>query len=207
MGFILAPLLIVLSFLIAICVLPALFGAALGVYLALTTAYSLYLKRVVIVDVVVLAGLYTIRVLSGALAVDAHVSPWLLAFCIFLFFSLALIKRYSEVSAMRESGESFVNGRDYHFGDRDFLLIIGIASGYLSLLIFTLYVNSQEVMLLYQNPQYLWLICPLFLYWITRVWLLAYRGPIVEDPLVFTLKDPASYAVGGAIGLVTLLAL
>jgi len=206
-GLILTPVLLGSSFVIATLLLTPLFAAALALYLALTTAYSMYLKRIAIIDVLVLAGLYTLRMLSGAVAVNVHVSPWLLAFSIFVFFSLALIKRYSELTTIHDSSKTVVNGRDYYFDDRGFLLNIGIASGYLSLLVFTLYVNSPEVIALYQNPQYLWLVCPLFLYWITRLWLLAYRGPVVEDPLVFTLKDPASYTVGAVIGLILMIAL
>jgi 4-hydroxybenzoate polyprenyltransferase len=207
MALILIPVLLAVGFLIAIFLLPLLFAAALTLYLVLSTAYSLYLKRLVLVDVLVLAALYTIRVLSGAIAVSGHVSPWLLAFCIFLFFSLALIKRYSEVNLLQDSGEVVVNGRGYQFKDRDFLLNVGIASGYLSLLVFALYINSQEVIPLYQNPEYLWLACPLFLYWITRIWLLAYRGSSIEDPLVSIFKDPASYVVGAVIGFVILIAI
>jgi 4-hydroxybenzoate polyprenyltransferase len=206
-GIILIPLLFGSSFLIALTLLPSLFAVALGLYVALTTAYSFYVKRLVIIDVLVLAGLYTLRVFSGAIAVNVYVTPWLLAFSIFLFLSLALVKRYSELTMVPDSSEPLVNGRGYHFTDRNFLLNVGVVSGYLSLLIFTLYVSSHEIKSLYQNAQYLWFICPLFLYWITRVWFLTYRDLMVDDPLVFTLKDPVSYAVGGLIGLIILTAL
>ena len=206
-GFILVPCLIFASFLIAGIVLNQLFTATLAVYLALSTGYSLYWKRMAIVDVLILAGLYAIRMLAGAIAVGVHVSPWLLAFSIFIFFSLALIKRYSELSATPDASKSVVNGRGYYLNDKGFLLNIGVASGYLSLLVFTFYLNSPDVITLYHNPQYLWLVCPLLLYWVTRIWLVAYRNTIVEDPLVFTLKDPASYAIGMVIGLVILIAL
>jgi hypothetical protein len=124
-----------------------------------------------------------------------------------VFLSLALIKRYSELTPSHDSSKPIIDGRSYYYSDKGFLLTIGIASGYLSLLVFTLYLNSPDVIPLYRNPQYLWLVCPLLLYWITRLWLVAYRKPIVEDPLVFTLKDPASYAVGTVTALIILLAI
>ena len=206
-GVLLVPLLLGGSFLIAALLLPPLFAAALGLYVAITTAYSFYLKRIVVLDILVLAGFYTIRVLAGAVAVKVPVSPWLLAFSMFLFLSLALVKRYSELVLMHAGGETLAKGRGYLVGDRELLQGIGVTSGYLSVLILALYVSSKEVTALYQHPQALWLVCPFLLYWITRAWFLVHRGAIDEDPLVFTLKDPASYVVGGFIGLVILTAL
>jgi 4-hydroxybenzoate polyprenyltransferase len=203
----LVPLLLGGSFLIAALLLPPLFAAALGLYVAITTAYSFYLKRIVVLDILVLAGFYTIRVLAGAVAVKVPVSPWLLMFSMFLFLSLALVKRYSELVLMHAGGETLAKGRGYLVDDRELLQGIGVTSGYLSVLVLALYVNSKEVTALYQHPQALWLVCPFLLYWITRVWFLVHRGAIDEDPLVFTLKDPASYVVGGFIGLVILTAL
>jgi hypothetical protein len=120
---------------------------------------------------------------------------------------LALVKRYSELNTTLHPSEALVNSRGYYSNDKHFLLNVGVASGYLSLLVFALYVNSQEVIPLYRNPEYLWLICPLFLYWITRIWLLAYRGSPIEDPLVFILKDSASYIVGAVIALLIMISL
>lgn len=206
-GMLLVPLLVGSSFLIAGFLLPSLFVATLGMYVAVSTAYSFYLKRIVVLDILVLAGCYTIRVVAGAAAVTVPVSPWLLAFSMFLFLSLALVKRYSELVLMHTVGETLAKGRGYLVDDRELLQGIGVTSGYLSVLVLALYINSKEVTALYQHPQALWLLCPFLLYWITRIWLLVYRGVIDEDPLVFTLKDPASYVVGGFIGLVILAAL
>jgi len=206
-GMCLVPLLLGSSFLIAGFLLPPLFTVALGIYVAVTTAYSFYLKRIAVLDILVLAGCYTIRVVAGAVAVTVPVSPWLLAFSMFLFLSLALAKRYSELVLMHAGGEILAKGRGYLVTDKELLQGIGVTSGYLSVLVLALYVNSKEVTALYQHPQALWLLCPFLLYWITRIWLLVYRGAVDEDPLVFTLKDPASYVVGGVIGLVILAAL
>ncbi len=205
-GFFLIPLLLCGSFLIAILFLPRLFAVVLGLYLALTTAYSFYLKQLVIIDVLVLAGLYAVRIYAGAIVSDVRVSSWLLAFSIFMFLSLALIKRFSEITIIHRAREAIVNGRDYHFDDQNFVLTVGLVSGYLSSLVFMLYVNSPDVMSLYRNPQYLWLACPLLLYWITRFWLIVHRDPIVDDPIAFALKDPANYAVGGALALILFIA-
>jgi 4-hydroxybenzoate polyprenyltransferase len=206
-GVLLVPLLLGGSFLIAALLLPPLFAAALGLYVAMTTAYTFYLKRIVVLDILMLAGFYAIRVLAGAVAVTVPVSPWLLMFSMFLFLSLALVKRYSELVLTHAGGETLARGRGYLVHDRELLQGIGITSGYLSVLVLALYVSSKEVTALYQHPQALWLVCPFLLYWITRVWFLVYRGAINDDPLVFALKDPASYAVGGFIGLAILAAL
>ncbi|MBZ0168059.1 Decaprenyl-phosphate phosphoribosyltransferase [Candidatus Methylomirabilis lanthanidiphila] len=206
-GVLLAPLLLGSSVLTAVLFLPHLFTTALGLYVVMTTAYTFYLKRIAVLDILVLAGFYTIRVVAGAMAVEVPVSPWLLAFSMFLFLSLALAKRYSELVLMHANGETLARGRGYLVDDKELLQSIGVTSGYLSVLVLALYINSKEVTALYQHPQALWLVCPCLLYWITRVWFFVYRGAIQEDPLVFTLKDPASYVVGGFVGLLILTAL
>lgn len=206
-GVLLAPLLLGSSVLTAALLLPPLFAGALGLYVAMTTAYTFYLKRIAVLDILVLAGFYTIRVVAGAAAVEVPLSPWLLAFSMFLFLSLALAKRYSELVLMRASGETLARGRGYFVDDKELLQSIGVTSGYLSVLVLALYVNSREVTALYRHPEALWLVCPFLLYWITRVWFFVYRGAIQEDPLVFTLKDPASYVVGGFVALAIVAAL
>ena len=190
----------------AVLLLPPRFVLYLLIYVVTTTAYSLFLKRVVILDVLVLAGLYTIRVMAGGAAAGIAVSPWLLAFSMFLFLSLAIIKRYSELNMNRSLDRGSIDGRDYDIGDMELLRSVGPASGYLSVLVFTLYVNSKEVVDLYRTPVILWLIGPCLLYWITRLWLLSHRGQIDGDPIVFTVKDPVSYVVGGVIGIVIIAA-
>jgi 4-hydroxybenzoate polyprenyltransferase len=192
---VLVPVLILAGLGIAFFLLPEPFGPALVLYLALTTAYSMYLKRLMMVDVLVLAGLYTLRVLSGGFATGIPVSPWLLAFSMFLFLSLAFVKRYTELRSATPDTLPFATRRDYTVDDTELLKNFGTVSGYLSVLVLVLYINSKEVVSLYRQPTILWLVGPCLLYWITRVWLLAHRGKVDEDPIVFTVKDPASYVV------------
>lgn len=186
--------------------LPASFGLMLLLYLALTVAYTLLLKRLVVVDVLVLAGLYTLRVLAGGHAASVEVSPWLLAFSMFLFLSLAFVKRYTELRALAHDSTGPAR-RGYTAADTELLKSFGTASGYLSVLVLALYINqSREVTQLYRRPEALWLIGPCLLYWVTRVWLLAHRGRLHDDPVVFTVKDPASYAVGALVALLIIVA-
>jgi 4-hydroxybenzoate polyprenyltransferase len=206
-GVLTVPVLLTASFLMAILLLSPLFAGILALYFVTSASYSIYLKRVLAVDVLVLAGLYTIRVISGGVAVDIPVSQWLLAFSIFLFVSLASVKRFSELNLMELEQRTAAKGRAYLVTDRDLLQSIGVASGYLSVLVLALYINSDDVRSLYQRPQILWLACPLLLYWITRVWFLAHRRVMDEDPVVFALRDSTSYAVIALVGLVVVLAL
>lgn len=169
--------------------LPVRFLAYLLVYLAVTISYSLVLKRIAIVDVLVLAGLYALRVLAGAAATSTLVSPWLAAFAIFLFFSLAVAKRFSELENIRGRGSVPANGRGYLLGDLEQLRSFGTASGYASIVIFALYINGSAVASLYRHPARMWLIVPLLILWLSRIWLLASRGELNEDPVVFALTD------------------
>ena len=165
----------------------------------LTTAYSLLLKRVAVVDVLLLAALYTLRVLAGIAAAQVRFSTWLLAFSMFLFLSLAFLKRYTEVSAMEGAATEQVRRRGYLRGDREWLGSMGGASGYLSVLVLALYINSEQVVALYRPRSLLWLVCPLLLFWISRMWLLAHRGRIHDDPIVATVRDPVSYVLGALV--------
>jgi 4-hydroxybenzoate polyprenyltransferase len=194
-GLWLAPLLLGTGAAVAL-LLPGAFLALLGTYYAVTLAYSFYLKQVMMLDVLVLAGLYTVRIFGGSLAVGVPTSSWLFTFSMFLFLSLALVKRLSEVRRLRQANESAAPGRGYVAGDYEQLAILGVSSGYLSVLVLALYITSKEVTALYMYPERLWLLCPVMLYWVGRVWLLAHRGQVNEDPLVFALKDKVSYVVG-----------
>jgi 4-hydroxybenzoate polyprenyltransferase len=196
---ILVPLLMIAGLAIGFFLLPEPFGLALVLYLGLTTAYSMYLKRLLMIDVLVLAGLYTLRVLSGGFATGIPVSPWLLAFSMFLFLSLAFVKRYTELRGVTPETVPLASRRNYRIEDTELLKNFGTVSGYLSVLVLVLYINSKEVVSLYREPTILWLVGPCLLYWITRVWLLAHRGKMDDDPIVFTVKDPASYVVGAMV--------
>lgn len=182
--------------------LPPEFATFLALYFVTTAAYSLRLKQIVLVDILVLAALYTVRIMAGGAAVEVPVSKWLLGFSMFLFFSLACVKRFSELRLARRNDESAARGRGYVAGDLEQVAVFGTVSGYLSVLVLALYVSSVDVTQLYGSPGRLWLICPLVLYWISRVWLLAQRGELHDDPIVFALRDRASYVVGALCALI-----
>jgi 4-hydroxybenzoate polyprenyltransferase len=189
------PLLLVSALLLA-AVLPGGFMGVLTIYFVTTLAYSLRLKQYALVDIIALAALYTIRILAGAVAVGVAISEWLLGFSMFFFFSLACVKRFSELRLARKSNEAGARGRGYLASDLEQVAMFGTVSGYLSVLVLALYVSSADVQRLYEHADRLWLICPLVLYWISRVWLLAQRGEFHDDPIVFAIRDKVSYLVG-----------
>jgi len=195
-GFMMLPLLFLSSFVISILYLPFAFTAILLLYLVCNILYSFYLKKVMIMDIIMLSGLFTFRLIAGAVLAEISFSAWLVEFSIFFFFSLATMKRYSELLALKETNKTSIKRRGYNLGDIDMVRNFGIISGYLSVLIIALYVNSNEVVRLYQRPELLWIISPLLLLWISRIWLIAHRGGMNEDPIVFTVKDPASWVIG-----------
>jgi 4-hydroxybenzoate polyprenyltransferase len=170
----------------------------LGVYLAVSLAYSFFLKRSILLDVIVLAFLYTLRVLAGGVAAQVVVSEWLLMFATFFFLSLALLKRFADTST---------SGRPYSESDAAILRAFGVASATLSILVFALYLSSSHVTTLYHRPQILWGACPLFFYGLARMWLLAGRGEMHEDPVVFAAKDPATYVAVALIAALLVAAL
>jgi 4-hydroxybenzoate polyprenyltransferase len=193
-GLAVAAVLLGSAFLVAAAA-PSLLAAWLGLYYALTLAYSLWFKRIAVLDVLVLAALYTLRVLAGGAAAGVEPSFWLLAFSMFIFLSLALVKRYAEIEATTESPGELILGRGYRGDDVALLLGIGPAAGFVAVLVLALYINSPESFLHYRHPQVLWLICPMLLYWVTRVWFLTARGRMHEDPVVFAARDWVSLAV------------
>lgn len=150
-------------------------------------------------DVLVLAGLYTFRVIAGGMAVHIEISTWLLAFSMFLFISLAFLKRCAELAILQNFNDAPNEGRGYLLQDQELLRSVGPTSGYLAMLVLAFYINSNEVLDLYKSPKALWLIGPFYLYWITRIWILAHRGVITDDPVVFTLKDRRSYVIGACV--------
>ncbi len=176
--------------------LPPVFTLWLGIYAASTLAYSLHLKRRVLIDVLLLSALYTLRILAGAAAVRVPVSPWMAAFSIFFFFSLALVKRFSELENLRLRGAIPANGRGYRVQDLEQLRSFGTASAYASILIFALYINNPDVGQLYRHPHRLWLMTPVLLWWLSRIWLKASRAEMEEDPVFFALTDRASLLAG-----------
>jgi 4-hydroxybenzoate polyprenyltransferase/phosphoserine phosphatase len=192
------------SFLIA-TTLPFAFVVVLGTYVVLTTLYSLILKRLPLVDTFILAGLYILRIVAGHAATHVAYSAWLLLFALFLFFSLALMKRYTELYFARSEGISTLIREGYSLTDIEHIRIFGAVSASLAVLVLALYVNSEAVRPLYRLPQILWLLCPLLLYWVSRIWFLAARGEIRGDPILFAVRDPMSYVVGG-IAAITMLA-
>ncbi len=199
-GLVLAPLLLALAFLGAVWLAPA-FGCYLALYFAMSTAYSWALKKVVLLDVFVLAGLYTLRILAGHGATGIGYSNWLLGFSVFTFLSLALLKRYIELHRSPAVESASLAGRGYQGRDLQVVLTMGLTSGYLSALVLALYINSKEVVELYRKPMVLLFICPLLLYWVSRAWLLATRDRIDDDPVVFALKDWTSYVIGALVAL------
>jgi len=199
------PILLGLAVLIAMTVsLP--FLAVLLAYFALTCAYSFYLKRKMLIDAVTLALLYVLRVLGGAVATDIVVSEWLMAFSLFIFFSLGLIKRYIELAARLDSTLAEPPNRNYKVNDLGIVAALAAAAGFNAVTVFALYISSNTVRDLYRHPDLLWLICPIFLYWISRALMMAHRRLMHHDPIVFALTDKNSLFAAVAVALLLIAA-
>ena len=201
-----APLLTVAGLAIAWLCSPAFALVLLGYY-ALTLSYSLKLKRIVMIDVVLLAALYTARIVGGAAAIEVDLSFWLLAFSIFIFLSLALLKRYTELHSALALGKTTASGRGYGVDDLPLLQSLGASAGYMAVLVMALYINSPESVALYSHPKAIWLVCPILLYWISRIWVVAHRGDMHDDPIVFAATDRVSQVVLALCGLCALAAI
>jgi len=182
------------------------FLMVLLLYLVLTLAYSLFLKRLVLVDCFMLATLYTVRIIAGAAAVSVSLSFWLLAFSIFIFLSLALIKRYAELIVQSQKGKTDIHGRGYLVSDASLLQILGVSSGYISTLVIALYLRSEDVVSLYSQPLAIWFLIPILLFWISWVWLKSSRGEMHDDPIVFAVKDKTSILVAAITAIVLIYA-
>jgi 4-hydroxybenzoate polyprenyltransferase len=193
-GLVAAPALSLFALALAAWVQPRLAGV-LGLYYLCTLAYSMALKKRVMIDVVMLAGLYTLRIIGGAVAIGAALSFWLLAFSMFLFLSLAMLKRYTELATLLADGRDTASGRGYRVEDLPLLQSLGSSAGYLAVLVLALYINSPESLQLYSHPKLLWLLCPLLLYWMSWVWVVAHRGRMHDDPVVFAVTDPVSRVI------------
>jgi 4-hydroxybenzoate polyprenyltransferase len=202
-GLIFAFLLLLASFLIALQ-LPASFAWCLLAYTFITLCYSFKLKRIQTVDITVLASLYTLRIISGAAAINILPSFWLLAFSMFIFLCLAIIKRLSEIINAKDKYDkkTKLSGRGYYVTDLQVLMNLSTASGMLSVLVLAMYINSPEIIALYSEPYTLWLLCPLFGYWIIRILIMASRGEVDEDPILFAIKDSRSWVTGIIILLI-----
>ncbi|GAB1452046.1 UbiA family prenyltransferase [Draconibacterium sp.] len=200
-GLILAIILLLLGILIA-TQLNFLFSLILLIYLITSLSYSFYLKKIVLYDVFTLALLYSIRVIAGGLVTNIAISFWLIAFSTFLFLSLAFVKRYSELMKINEEKGLLVRGREYEKVDLGLLQIMGIVCGFISVVVFSLYLDSSDVRQLYSKPDTLWLIGFLILFWISRIWIITNRGKMTDDPIVFALKDINSYIIFLIIGLI-----
>ena len=171
-----------------------------------TLAYSTYFKRIPLVDVLILSGLYTLRLLAGSAATGTYISHWLAGFSVFLFFSLAIAKRFAELESLLATNSVPKNGRGYLLADIEQLRSFGTSSAFAAVVIFAIYISGRDVTMLYRDPALLWLIMPLMILWLCRVWLLASRGELHEDPVVFALTDRMSLLIGVAVAVVALLA-
>ncbi len=187
--------------------LPAGFAFWLCLYVVATAAYSFYLKRVVVVDVLILSGLYTVRMLAGGAATLTEISPWLAGFSTLLFLSLAMVKRFSELENLRERGGTGSHGRGYLVSDLEQIRSFGTASAYAAVVVLMLYIARPDVTELYRHAGRLWLTVPLLLFWLTRIWLLASRGELDDDPVIFAIRDRVSIGVGLGVLVVAFLAL
>jgi 4-hydroxybenzoate polyprenyltransferase len=187
--------------------LPGGFFGWLLLYLTTTLAYSGYLKRIALVDVLVLSGLYILRLLAGSAATQTPISHWLAGFSMFLFLSLAIVKRFAELENLRASNSTPKNGRAYLLADLSQMRSFGTASAYAAAVVFAIYISGVDVVKLYRQPRLLWLIMPLMILWLNRVWLLASRGELDEDPVTFALTDRMSQLIGVAVLVIAWLAL
>ena len=194
-GFFAVPLLLVAAGLVAVTLSWDFIGT-LAFYVLLTTAYSWYLRQIALLDIFTLAGLYTLRLGAGQVATGVKLSFWLLVFSMFIFLSLALVKRFVELTELRQQKEPGSRGRGYLTGDLELVASLGSSCGFLAVLVLALYVNSQEVLLLYHRPGLLLIGCPILLFWISHVWLIAHRGQMHDDPIVFALRDWVSHLLG-----------
>lgn len=200
----LIPILLIISFTLAMWV-NHLFAICLLVYLLTTSAYSWRLKQYILIDCLVLALLYTLRLIAGAVAIVQPLSFWLIAFSIFLFLSLAFVKRYAELEWYVLSGKPMPPGRGYRTTDITLIQTMGVAAGYAAIVVLALYLNSDAIIVLYRSPTLVWGAVPILLFWINWVWMQAHRGNMHDDPLVFAFKDKVSLLAGGLFAAVLMI--
>lgn len=205
-GYLGAPLLLALGFLVALW-LPSEFILVLLTYWLMTTLYSLLLKSLFLIDVLTLASLYTWRIIAGSAAISVVTTYYLLAFSFFLFLGLAMVKRYTEFLNLQSQGKSSIEGRGYSVENLQTLATIGGGSSLIAVAVFAFYINAPATTELYGNPLLLWTICPLLLYLLWRIWALARRGELDEDPVLFAITDRHSQLIAAACGLIIWLAI
>lgn len=201
-GAILLPL---AAFIIGWSTISFLFFVTVFAYLMANLAYSLFIKRIRTADVLTLAILYTVRIIAGAVAISVVLSSWLLAFSIFLFVSLAYLKRYIEVASVG-SNDGALAGRGYSYADCETMFVLGASNATASILVLALFINSDDVRVQYQSPEILWLLCLIMLYWTNRIWVKARTGGIDDDPIAFAVRDKISLVLGLSCVLVVALA-
>ncbi len=204
-GFLLLPSLILGALLIAYF-LPIKFVGIACLYFVLNLLYSFYWKEQIILDVILLGSFYTLRILAGGYATETQVSAWLLSFSTFFFFGLAMVKRYTEILKLRD-GHKNPFGRGYCREDYLPVFVLGVGSSLLALLVLSLYFNSTDVAALYSHSKRMWLLVPLLLFWTSRLWLLAHRGNINDDPVVFAIRDRVSWLTGVMFTIVLVISL
>ena len=205
-GFVAGPLLLLLAFALALY-LPASFAGILLLYWFITTTYSLYLKKLFLIDVAVLAILYTLRIYAGAAAVELYASFWLVSFSLCLFFGLAIVKRVTELVLRDNESDELLGGRAYNMSNMELLTTLGTIASALAVFVFVVYINDDATRELYSNPMLLWLVCPLLIVLLGRIWRFARRGDLHEDPLVFAISDHPSQAMVALCGLIIWLAI
>jgi 4-hydroxybenzoate polyprenyltransferase len=197
------PALLTLAFSSVLWLLPWRVSIVMGLYYVLTLAYSLFIKRISILDVILLSILYTLRIVVGTFACHLQLTFWMLVFSMFIFLSLALSKRYTELREVQsEEDNQKCRGRGYYPGDLQMISSLGAAAGYLSVLVLALYTQERSTTMLYRHPQVIWLACPILLFWISRTWMLTQRGEIHEDPVLFAVKDRVSLVLGCVLGVI-----
>lgn len=198
--------LLVAAISISLVFLPLLFSDFLAAYIILTLTYTLVLKARLLIDVFMLAILYCLRLLAGGAAIGLTITPWLLAFTVFLFLSLAFVKRYTELALASDNEVQHLRSRNYRIEDMPMIATFGAVSGYLAVLLFAVYLNTDLARAQYAQPRLLWLVGFILLYWITRIWFIAVRRELSDDPVTFALRDRISWVAGMAAVVVTILA-
>lgn len=178
-----------------------------GIYLIGTLTYSFWLKSYIILDAINLAGLYIVRLIAGAVITGTVLSFWLLSFSMFVFLSLAFIKRCTELAHQKDIQNESLHGRDYRAEDLSLIKSMGVSASFVSILVVAMYINHEDVTILYRQPQILWIICPIVLYWLMRMWIKMGRGEMYVDPVEFSIKDRASLLCGVLIAVTILAAI